>query len=71
MNYFIQIIKDSQVIPEHNTTCDDISIEDTIEYFKIKLTGKADMIKVYTYDTLINPDSIKYFGTIHLKKLDN
>ena len=53
-------------IPVWNTTCDDISLEHSIEDLKEKLSGAADRLEIYSFESLMDENSIKHFKTINL-----
>lgn len=66
MNFFIQIKQGSRVLPEHNTLCHEFNINTTIAILKFRLSGKVDLLEVFTYDSLLDSEPMELFKTIQL-----
>ena len=64
--YFIQVKQNHTVLQEHNTLCDEFNIITTVEILRYMLRGLDLILEVYTFDSLMDDETIKWKETIKL-----
>ena len=66
MNYFIQAKLNQKVLSEFNQITNKKQLDNVVSLLSEQLKFKADLLEIYSFDTLLDQDSIELIKEIHL-----